>query len=160
MLNVIELQQPGFDRRHDTQQPALALDQRQADEIFASDAQYIERIEVWPLAPKEQLVEVRAAIRLQTANLPVEHGGPDRVRDLLREPRLLLECVAITGDELAAMAAHMRERAEPVHLRLEDPIGMIERLGDPEEPPGGDSLRDRDNRSQRATYREPRRTAR
>ena len=45
-------------------------------------------------------------------------------------------------------------------FRLEDPVGIVERLRDAEEADGGDSLRDPENRSQRATYREPRRTAR
>lgn len=53
MLDVIEIQQPRFDRRHDTQQPALALDQRQAGEIFAFYAQHIKRIESRPLAAKQ-----------------------------------------------------------------------------------------------------------
>lgn len=48
-LDVIEVQQSRFDGRHDAQQLALALEQLQARQILAVDAEDIERIEVRPL---------------------------------------------------------------------------------------------------------------
>ena len=40
----------------------------------------------------------------------------------------LLEGVPVAGDELAAMAVDVRQRAETGKLRLEDEVGMIEGL--------------------------------
>jgi hypothetical protein len=45
------------------------------------------------------------------------------VRELLGELRPLLEGVAVPGDELAVMAADVRQGAEPIELGLEDEIG-------------------------------------
>jgi hypothetical protein len=46
--------------------------------------------------------------------------------------------VAVAEDEGAAMALDAGERPEAVHLRLEDPIRVVERLRDAEEPHGSD----------------------
>jgi len=48
------------------------------------------------------------------------------------------EPVAVAGHELAAAPPHDRQRPEAVQLRLEEEVGMIERLRDPEEPHGVD----------------------
>ena len=52
----------------------------------------------------------------------------DCVRNVLSQLRPLLEGVPVAGDELAAMAVDVRQRAETVKLRLEDEVGMIEGL--------------------------------
>jgi hypothetical protein len=41
----------------------------------------------------------------------------------------MLVDVAAAGDERAAVGVHVGERAKPVMLQLEDPIGMVERGG-------------------------------
>jgi hypothetical protein len=46
--------------------------------------------------------------------------------DFFRELRPRFEHVTIAGDQLAAMAVHVRERTKPVNLRFEDEISMIE----------------------------------
>ena len=58
---------------------------------------------------------MRAAVRLQAANLTVERSRAraDGVREFLRELRPLLERVAIVGDQLAPMAADVGQRPEP-----------------------------------------------
>jgi hypothetical protein len=38
--------------------------------------------------------------------------------------------VTVAGDERAAVSVDVRERTEAVHFWLEDPIGVVERLGD------------------------------
>jgi hypothetical protein len=73
LLDVLEIQQTAVDRRHDAQQPALALEQRQARQILALDVQYIERAEERPLATEQELFEMRSAVRLQAADLAIEH---------------------------------------------------------------------------------------
>ena len=49
-FDVIQVQQPGFNRGHDAEQPLLAFQQWQARDVSALDAQHVERIEVRPLA--------------------------------------------------------------------------------------------------------------
>jgi hypothetical protein len=121
LLDVLEIQPTAVDRRHGTQQPALALEQRQARQIVAIDTEDIEGLEVEPLATDQQVLEMRAAVRLQAADLSVEHSGvrADGVREFLHELRPLLERVAIAKDELAPMAADVGQRPGAVELRLE-----------------------------------------
>jgi len=70
---MIEKWQAAFDARHDAQQPAFALQQRQTGRVLAVDVQHVEGAKVRPLAPEQQLVEVRAAIGFEAADLTVEH---------------------------------------------------------------------------------------
>jgi hypothetical protein len=76
-----------------------------------------------------------AAVRLETDDFAVEHrvDRADPMRDLLTEHVPLREHVTAAGDEPAPMALDDREGAEAVVLRLEQPIRMIERLGDADE---------------------------
>ena len=62
--------------------------------------QHIEHIKVRPLAAEQQLVEVGAAVRLQAADLAIEHRGvgADSVRDFLCDLRPLSEGVPVAGD--------------------------------------------------------------
>ena len=46
--------------------------------------------------------------------------------------------MTVARDEGAAVAFDVGERPEAVHLRLEDPGGVIEGLGDAKEPHGGE----------------------
>ena len=59
LLDVIEVEQPALHRRHDRQQSAFALKQRQGCQIVALDGERVEGVEERPLPPKQQLVEVR-----------------------------------------------------------------------------------------------------
>jgi hypothetical protein len=92
-----------------------------------------------------KLLEVGASVRLQTADLAIEHSGvrADRLGDFLGELWPLHECVAVTGDKLAAMAADMRQCPEAVKLRLEDEVGTRSTVGTTSETPLHDRLRDR-----------------
>jgi hypothetical protein len=63
------------------------------------------------------------------------------VRELRLQHRKLFVDVTSAGDELALLAPNVRERAEPVVLQLEDPVGVIEGLGDADQrhgPCGGE----------------------
>ena len=139
LREMLEIQQPAVDRRHEAPQPALALEQRPARQVLAVDAQYIEGVEVGPLTPEQQILELCAAVRRQAADFAIEHTGvgTDGVRELLGELRPLCEGVAAPGDELAVMAADAGQRPEPIELRLEHERRMIERLREAEEPHGG-----------------------
>jgi hypothetical protein len=53
LLDVLEIQPTAVDRRHGTQQPALALEQRQARQIVAIDTEDIEGLEVEPVLRKK-----------------------------------------------------------------------------------------------------------
>ena len=77
-------------------------------------------------------MEQRAAIGRQADDLAVEHArlGAHRVRDLLAQHRKLFVDVAAAGHERAVVALDVGERAEPVVFQLEQPIRMIERIGD------------------------------
>jgi len=61
-------------------------------------------------------MEVGSAVRFQAANLPIEDRriSLDRVGDFFCELGPRLEPMAITGDQRAPMAAHVRERTEAV----------------------------------------------
>ena len=91
-----------------------------------------------PVGAEQQFVEVGAAVRWQTADLAVQDAivRTHRVRDFLDELRPMLERAATARDELAAVAAQDRQRAEAIELGLEEEVGMIEPLRDPEEPQG------------------------
>ena len=92
LLEMIEVAQARLDGRHNAEQSALAFQERQARQGLAIDAQDIERIEVRPLAAKQQLVELRAAVGLQAADFAIEHCGvrADGVGDF---PGELRHCV-------------------------------------------------------------------
>ena len=75
MLDVSEIQQSSLNDRHDAQQPALALEQRQPRQVLAFDAENIERVEERPLAPEQQRFKVGAAVRVQAADLAVQPGA-------------------------------------------------------------------------------------
>lgn len=60
----------------------------------------------------------------------------NRMGDFVRQLRPRLEHVAVARDQLAAMSADVRQRAEAVEFRLEQKIGMIERLRNPQQPHG------------------------
>ena len=97
LVNVIETQQAALNSGHDAPQATLPLEQRQCREIFALDTERIEGVEVRSLAAEQQLVEMRPAVRLQAADLAIEHG---RVRahgvgDFLGELRPLPERVTV-----------------------------------------------------------------
>jgi hypothetical protein len=54
---VIQVQQSTLDRRHDRQQPALALEQRRRRHILVLDREHVEGVEGGPLPAEQQLVE-------------------------------------------------------------------------------------------------------
>jgi hypothetical protein len=70
LRDVIEIQQPAFDTRHDPQQPALALEQRQRAQILAIDHQHVEHIEVRRVSAKQQPIEIAAPVGSQAADFP------------------------------------------------------------------------------------------
>ena len=55
------------------------------------------------------------------------------MRDFLRELGPLLENMPVARYELAVMPLDVRERTEAIQLGFEDEVGMIERLGNPQE---------------------------
>ena len=57
----------------------------------------------------------------------------DRVREFFAGLRPVLECMTVARSQLAVMPGDVRQRAEAVVLDLEDPVGMVERLGEPNE---------------------------
>ena len=116
LSDVIEVQQSRLDARHDAPQTTLAMQQWQGAEVLAVNFKHIERIEVRPLAPEQQIAEVAAAVCVQATDFAIEHRrtGAHRMRDFLRELWPLFERVAVAGDELSAMAADLRQRAEAV----------------------------------------------
>lgn len=88
-----------------------------------------------PLAAEQQIVKLGPTVGREADDLAVEHTGhrPHRVRDLGLQHRKLCVDVPATGDEFALVALHVREGTEPVVLQFEDPIVVIERLGDANE---------------------------
>ena len=52
--------------------------------------------------------------------------------------RPLLKRITVARDQLTAVSAKVRERAEAIRFGLEPELRMIERLWDAEEPHGGD----------------------
>ena len=72
VLEVVEIQQPTLNRRHDAPEPALAFEQRQACQILTLETQHVEGVEVRPLAADQKLVELRTPVRLQATNLAVQ----------------------------------------------------------------------------------------
>jgi hypothetical protein len=69
-LERIDVQQTGVDPRHDRAQAALAFDQRAIPEVLAVDAEHIERVEVRPLAAKQQLMKVAPTIGVEQTRSP------------------------------------------------------------------------------------------
>jgi hypothetical protein len=134
--DVIQEQQPAFDFRHDAQQSPLPLDERQTAHVLTVHGQQIERVEVRPVSTKQQLVEIAATVRIETADFTIENGimRPDGVRDFLGELRPGFAHVPVARDQLAVMPADVRERSEAIDLRLEHELGMVERLGNAQEP--------------------------
>ena len=100
------------------------------------DLQHVEGVKEWPFAPEQQILEVRPKFRLQAADLPVENCGVSayRMGDFLRQLRPGLEDVHVARHEFTAMAPHVRQGAEAIELRLEQEIGMVERLRNAQEP--------------------------
>jgi hypothetical protein len=83
VAEVIEIEQPGLDARHDRLQPALALEQGPLSQIFAVDRERVEDDEVRPVPPEHQVAELRPPIRTEADDFPVQHGmhRADAVRD-------------------------------------------------------------------------------
>ena len=116
--NRLEQHQPRVDARHDARQSALALHQGLTAEIFAVDEQHVEREELPPFAPEQEVVKATGPVRRQARDLPVQDRTmcTDGMRDLFCKVGPTLVDVAVARDELTVMAVHMRQCAEPVEL--------------------------------------------
>lgn len=90
----------------------------------------IERLEVWPLAAEQQVLEIGAAAPIEADNLAIDHGvlRLDWVRTFLAQVRPLLEC-ARYATQLAVMPIDVRQSARPVVLQLEAPVRVIGGFG-------------------------------
>ena len=77
--------------------PRLAFSQRQRAQIASVQHQQIERVEIRPLTAEHQPVEIRSAVRVQAADLSIEHRAlaAHRVRHFLTKLRPGLERVAV-----------------------------------------------------------------
>jgi hypothetical protein len=64
---VIEVEEPALHRRHDRQESAFALEKRQGGHVVALDGERVESVEVRPVAPEKQVVELRPAVGLAAA---------------------------------------------------------------------------------------------
>ena len=116
LCQVVEIQQPAADLWHDRLQVALPLQQRQAAQVYAVDAQDVEGVEPRPRPTEHHRMEVGPPVGLETADLAVEYCAVSLhgVRNFLRELRPRFELMPVPRDELAPMAGHVRERAEAV----------------------------------------------
>jgi len=121
--------------RHDAAQTTLALDERQRTEVLTVDGQRIEGHEVRPLVTKHQIVELGAGVCRQGDNLVIDHARhrAHRVGNFCFEHRPLLVDVPAPGDERALMALDVRQCAKPVVFQFEHPVGMVERVRDPDQ---------------------------
>jgi hypothetical protein len=74
--------------------------------------------------------QMATTIGLETANLAIEDRimGPDGMRDFPSEIGPRLEQVAVPRDQLAVVAAHVRERPKAVKLRLKHKRRPVEGL--------------------------------
>ena len=72
LRNMIEVEHAAFNLRHDPQQFAFAVEQRERSNVATVDAQQIERVEVRPLSAEQQIIEIAAAVRAETADLAVK----------------------------------------------------------------------------------------
>jgi len=129
---VIDVKQPTLNRRHDATQPAFPLCERPRRQILTVHRQQIEREEVRPVAPEQQVVEVAATVRVEADDLAVEHGigRADGVRDLGLEDAVLGEDVAAARHQAAMMPVDVCERPEPVVLQFEQAVAVIKRFRD------------------------------
>ena len=117
---VIHKQHRGL---HDLFEQTLPLDQRQTPQILAILPQLIERIEVLGRPPAHQIVKPRATILAQVDDLAIQdYLARQGLADGGRQLRERLEFVVIAGNEAAAAAGYMRERAEAVVFQLEDKV--------------------------------------
>ena len=82
-------------------------------QILTVDGEQIERVEVGPLAPEQQALEVAAPSRVQADDLSVYHGvvRSDRVRQFLTELRPVFEGVPVARHEVAVVSVSMWARA-------------------------------------------------
>jgi hypothetical protein len=135
---VIDVEQARFDPRHQPAQDPLPLEERPILHVVALDRQHVERVEGRPGAAEEQRIEVAAAIRVETHELAIEHCimRANAVGDFSRELIPARQDVPAARDEPALMPFDDRERAEAIVLDFVQLVGMVERLGNPDERHG------------------------
>lgn len=92
---------------------------------------HVERVKVRVIPPEQQPVEVASCGGLQAADFTVENCvlRSDDARDFLCELRPGFEDVAVARDQLAPLPSDVYERPKAINLRLEQKLGVIERLG-------------------------------
>jgi len=85
----------------------------------------VEGVEVGPLPAEQQSLEIAPPPSVEADDFAIEHAVVclHRVRQLLAEPRAVLERVPISGAQLAVMTVDVGERAETVVFHLEQPVG-------------------------------------
>jgi hypothetical protein len=130
-LDVVHIQEPRRHRRDQSAQPALPLEERPLPQVFAVHREQIERVEVGPLAPEQQALEVAPSSRVQVDDLSVDHrvvclGG---VREFFAELRPVLENVPVARHEVAVVTVDVGEGSEPVVLHLEG-VSSLSARGD------------------------------
>ena len=76
-------------------------------QVFPVYCEQIDRIEVGPLAPEQQALEVAAPSRIQAHDLSVDHRivRLDRVRELLTKVRPVLEGMPVAGHDTTSQSA-------------------------------------------------------
>jgi hypothetical protein len=130
-LNMVEVQEAGFDAGNERLQSPLALEQGPIPEILTVDLQRVEAHEVRPLTAEQQGVELRAAVPVEADNFAVEDClvGTHRMRKFFSELRELID-VTSARHEFTAMASDDGERSEAIVLELEHELLVVKRLGD------------------------------
>ena len=88
------------------------------------NCEQIERLEVWPLAAEQQVLEIAAAAPIEADDLAIDYGvlRLDWVRTIFTQLRPLLEGVAVTRPQLGVMPIDVRQSAKPVVLHIEEPV--------------------------------------
>jgi hypothetical protein len=100
---------------HDPPQTTFPLNQGELRQLLRITCEKIERDEVWPIAPEQQVAEVTPTIGIEARDLAIEDctAAADTIGDLLRQLRPLLEHVAVPRDQCAAIPFHIRETRNP-----------------------------------------------
>ena len=110
---------------HERPEPLVALDERLVEQGLAVELEKVEEIEDERSGPPLHLREARAALRVEGADLPVDHalGAAKRPRkragDRLEPPRRLI--LPGPADEARVSLVNTRDRAVAVPLDLVEP---------------------------------------
>jgi len=104
------------------------------------EARQVERAKVRLIPTAEKLIELRPALIVKANDLAIERSFVLELGERGAQAWERFADVTISGDEVAAAGLNYGERSEPIVLKLEQPIRVVERLT-PERQAHGRELR-------------------